>query len=195
MTAISTQRRWIIAISSLGAANMGLGALRQFGVIHGLPDVGLRGFDSNAVMTSGPASVFGFPDTPLAAAGLVANIPLALAGGRDRERTHAWLPVVIAAKSVVEVSAAAWFLWQMKYRLHKWCAYCLLGASVSAIVAALSVDEAVRALPSRRARWLALGAAVALAAGTLVVMTALEDRRAGTQRPRVARGAGRMGSA
>jgi len=170
-------RRWTIGLSALGAANMSLGALRQFGLVRRLPDVPFKGFDSDAVMTSAPAFVFGFPDTPLAAAGLAANIPLAMLGGRDRARTMPWLPVSIAAKCVVEVSVAAWFLWEMRYRVHRWCAYCLLGATISTALAALAIDEARHALPSRRSRAVAFGAALCVAATTIAVLHLLDDRR------------------
>jgi uncharacterized membrane protein len=177
MTELTTPRRWIVGLSALGAANMTLGALRQFGVIRHLPDVSIRGFDSNFVITSGPAFVLGFPDAPLAVAGLAANIPLALLGGPDRARRVPWIPVMIAAKCVVEVSVAGWFLWQMKYRLHTWCAYCLLGASISTILAGLAANEARQALPARRTRLLGLAGMVLLGSATIGVLSLLEHRR------------------
>jgi uncharacterized membrane protein len=188
VTHLTTERRWIIGLSALGAANMTAGALKQFGVIRRLPDLPVKGFDSNAVMSSGPAFVFGIPDTPLAIAGLVANIPLALAGGEARARTQPWIPLSIAAKSVVEVSVAAWFLWQMRYRLHTWCAYCIAGASITAAIAVLSLRESREALPTRRARGIGIGigigAATAIAVGTLFAMHTLDERRRGKRRRR-----------
>lgn len=177
MSSSSTTRDWIAGLSAIGAANMTVISLRQLGIVHHLPDPPLHGFDSNAVVMSQPSKVFGMPDAPLGALGLAANIPLALLGGADRDRTRRWLPVAIAAKGVVEVSVAAWFLWQMKTRVRRWCAYCLLGASLSAAIATLALSEAGEALPARRDRLIGAGVALAIAAATFSVLTALERRR------------------
>ena len=165
-----------MALSAVGAANMSLGALRQFGVISHLPDPPIRGFDSNAVITSGPAFALGVPDTPVAALGLVANVPLQLALRDDDAARRPWLPVAIAAKAVVEVAVSAWYLVQMRTRVHAWCAYCLAGASVNVAIAALTIPEAAAVLRTPRARGAAVLGAIVLAAAAVTGMTLLDAR-------------------
>jgi uncharacterized membrane protein len=172
-----TTRRWIIGLSTLGAANMSVGALRQLGLIGDLPDPPIRGFDSNAVLMSPQAFVLGVPDAPVAALGLLANVPFSLAGGPRRQVREPLLPVTIAAKAIVEASVGVWYLVQMRTRLHMWCAYCLAGASINAAIAALALREARAALVTRRARAAGTLAAVAIAGLAFGVMTLVDARR------------------
>ena len=171
-------RRWIAGLSGVGAANMALGAARQFGIIRHLPDPPIPGFDSNRVITSPPAFALGIPDAPVALTGLLANIPLAFAGGRERSRTTPWLPIVIAAKAVAEVSVAAWYLVQMRTQVHAWCAYCLFGASISATIAVLSIREASDALGGPTQRIAGALGAVLIAGLAFSAMSYLDRRRA-----------------
>lgn len=168
------------ALSCVGAANMTLGALRQLGVIGHLPDPPIRGFDSNAVIMSRAAFVLGVPDAPVAVAGLLANVPLSLIGGGARARERPWVPIAIAAKAVVEVSVAAWYLVMMRTRVDAWCAYCLVGASLYVAIAFLAAREASAALGTPKMKLVgALGAAV-LAGLTIGVMRTLDARQRST---------------
>jgi uncharacterized membrane protein len=187
-----TTRRGIAALSAVGAANMALGAMRQFGVIRHLPDPPIRGFDSNAVMMSRPAFAFGVPDTPIAAFGLLANIPLAIVGGRLRVRNRPWLPIAIAAKAVAEVAVAGWYLVQMRMSVHTWCAYCLMGASISASIAVLACREAASTLHSTGARVGGVTAALVIAGGAFAFMTALDRWQQGRHKRRLSRSARRL---
>ena len=169
-------RRWIAGLSGVGAANMALGSARQLGLIGPLPDPPIRGFDSNAVILSPAAFALGIPDAPVAMTGLLANIPLALLGGRERSRTTPWLPIVIAAKAVVEVSVAAWYLVQMRTKVHAWCAYCLLGSTISATIAVLAIREASDALGGTSERIAGAVGAVLIAGLAFTAMSFLERR-------------------
>lgn len=170
-------RRAVAGLSALGAANMGLGALRQLGLIGELPDPPIPGFDSNKVLMSRQAFVFGIPDAPIATLGLLANVPLALAGGRRRDERFPLLPIGMAAKAIVEVSVAAWYLVQMRTKLHTWCAYCLLSTSIMTTIAVLTVNEARAALGTRRARALGALSGLAIAGLAYAAMSALDARR------------------
>ena len=172
-----TTRDWIAVLSTVGAANMALGSLRQLGIIRHLPDPPIRGFDSNAVIVSRPAFVLGIPDAPVAFTGLVANIPLAFAGGPDRARTRPWIPLVVTAKAVAEASAAAWYLIQMRTQVRAWCAYCLLGASLSGAIAILASREALAVLDTPKARAAGVAGAALIATLTLGIMYLLDSRQ------------------
>jgi uncharacterized membrane protein len=174
--AFRTTRHWIAALSGLGAINMAIIATRQLGIVRRLPDPPIAGFDSNRVIVSRPAYALGVPDAPIGAASMLANIPLALIGGDDRARTRSWLPIAIAAKAIVEVSVAGWYLVQMRAQIHAWCAYCLLGAAVAATVAGLALPEASAALSHRGPRIGAAVGAMMIAAVVMGTMSYLDSR-------------------
>ncbi|HVX42108.1 MAG TPA: vitamin K epoxide reductase family protein [Gemmatimonadaceae bacterium] len=173
---VPAERRWIAALSAVGAANMALGTLVQTGVIRRLPDPPSDAFDSEKVLLSPQAFALGVPDAPVAMTGLLANIPLAFAGGARRGVEHPWLPVVIAAKAVVEVSVAAWYLVQMRTRLHTLCAYCLVGSTISAALAVLTMRDAARVLETPRARLVGAAAALGIGGIAFAAMTLIDSR-------------------
>ena len=177
-------RRWIAGLSGLGAANMAIGSLRQLGVIDHLPDPPLPGFDSDAVVTSKPAFALGVPDAPVAMVSLLANIPLAFLGGPARSRERPWIPIMFAAKAIADVSVAAWYLVQMRTRVHAWCAYCLLGATVSTAIAAFATREGCAALRTPGAKAGGLLGALIIASLAMGAMTVLESRQRASGRSR-----------
>lgn len=69
--------RWVSRLSMIGAVNMAFGSLRQFGIVHLLPDPPIDGFDSNAVIMS-PEAFAALPDPRARLAS--AAVALALAG-------------------------------------------------------------------------------------------------------------------
>jgi hypothetical protein len=159
------RRRWLAALSALGAANMGIIGLRQLGLIDHLPDPPLRGFDADRVTASREAYIFGFPDAPVASLSLASNVPLALAGASWRR--HAWLPLLLATKGIAEAGMGGWYFERMRSRLGVWCAYCILGATLNVTIAALALPDGRRALERASARTIAavgVAAAAAVAA-------------------------------
>jgi uncharacterized membrane protein len=177
---LTTTRHWIAALSAVGAANMAVASLRQLGVVHHLPDPPIRGFDSDAVLLSQSAFVFGVPDAPIALGGFLANIPLALLGGTDRTRTRPWIPIVSAATAVAEVSVAAWDLVKRHTRVRSWCVYCLAGATLNGGIAILASREAASALRTPKARLACAAGAVIIAGLAIGFMSLLDARRRAT---------------
>ena len=109
--------------SFLGAEFLLVG-LRQIGVVKRVPDLPVRGFDSNAVITSPAAHPFGVPDAPVAAA-LCGGIA-ALAMARPRRRlTDAALGAAVLAGA----GGALHYLREMLFRQKRLCAYCLVAAT------------------------------------------------------------------
>jgi uncharacterized membrane protein len=98
--------------------------MRQYGVISRLPDIPVRPFDSNAVITSPAAYPFGIPDSALAVTGLGAIIAIATARGARRSR---WLDALLTVAVATGVSGATHYLYEMVVRQRRLCAYCLVG--------------------------------------------------------------------
>lgn len=73
-------------------------ALRQTGFINRLPDLPVRGFDSERVTLSNTAVALGVPDATLSLASLAANVPLAGAVNAGRAGTQPWLPLAVTRR-------------------------------------------------------------------------------------------------
>jgi hypothetical protein len=101
------ERRAIAGLSLLAMASMGYVALYQLGIIKGLPDPPLPGFDANAVHTSREAyALFALPDAVLGMGSYAVTLALATAGGKDRARTQSWLPLAMAVKIAFDIAQA-----------------------------------------------------------------------------------------
>src|SRR5437763_11957824 len=93
------QRRGIVAMSLTAIGCMGLIALYQMGIIKHLPEPDVPGLDADKVDASEEA--YSYLETPDAAIGLgsyAVTLGLAAMGGKDRAKTHPWIPLALAAK-------------------------------------------------------------------------------------------------
>lgn len=101
------RRRGVAGLALAAMGGMGVIALYQVGIIRHLPDPPLPGFDADAVHSSPVAyALFAMPDAVLGLASYAATLALAAAGGRDRARTHPWLPLALAAKVAFDIAQA-----------------------------------------------------------------------------------------
>ncbi len=122
-------RRRIAAIAGALAADFALIGMRQYGVIENLPDLPVRGFDSNAVITSPPAYPAGIPDSALAVAGLGGIIALATAGGSKRSGRSRWFDRALYGSLAIGAAGAVHYLDEMIRKQRRLCAYCIVGAA------------------------------------------------------------------
>ena len=141
-----SRRRKIIGLSLLGMAAMGAVSLFQTGIVKHLPDPPIEGFDSDKVNSSDTAYGLGVPDGTVSFASLAANIPLAAFGGEDRAEEMPLVPIAAATKASVEAVVALWYFYQMPTKEKTWCGYCIAGALCNIGIAALTLQEAKRAL-------------------------------------------------
>ena len=121
---IQKDRKRIATLAAGLAAEFALIGLRQYGVIKKLPDLPIRGFDSNAVITSPSAYPLGVPDSALAVTGLGAIIGLATARRRNR-----WIDRMLAAAVLGAAAGATYYLANMVIKQRRLCAYCLVGVA------------------------------------------------------------------
>jgi uncharacterized membrane protein len=122
-------RRRIAAIAGALAADFAVIGMRQYGVIRHLPDLPIRGFDSNAVITSPAAYPAGIPDGALAVAGLGGIIALATAGGSKKTGRSRWFDRALFGALAIGAAGAAHYLDEMLRKQRRLCAYCLVGAA------------------------------------------------------------------
>ncbi|MEP6860814.1 MAG: vitamin K epoxide reductase family protein [Deltaproteobacteria bacterium] len=143
-------RRTVAAIAAGLAVDFAIIGMHQYGVIRSLPDLPVRGFDSNAVTTSSAAYPFGIPDSALALAGLGGIIALATAGGSASTGRPPLFDVALGAATAIGAGGALYYLNTMR-RERTLCAYCLVGSVGMFAMAAIAAPAAVRAV----ARWFA----------------------------------------
>ncbi len=122
-------RRRIAAIAGALAADFAVIGMRQYGAIKNLPDLPIRGFDSNAVITSPAAYPAGIPDGALAVAGLGGIIALATAGGSKRSGRSRWFDRALYGALAIGAAGAAHYLDEMIRKQRRLCAYCIVGAA------------------------------------------------------------------
>lgn len=143
------RRRWAFGLSLAGAAIGGLVGAYQLGLIRRLPDPpgvgGGRPFDSEKVDASDYAyERLDTPDGALMLLTYSVTACLIAAGGKDRARTHPWLPIAAAAKSAYDLATAA------KLAQEEWadnealCFYCQTATALTVVSTALTLPEAAR---------------------------------------------------
>lgn len=145
-------RRGIIGLSLIGMASMTAVTLLQTGIVKHLPDPPVGNFDSDRVNSSDTAYRLGVPDGAISLATLAANIPMAAFGGADRVTKMPWVPLIAAAKAIIEAAAASWYFYQMPAKEKAWCGYCVVGALANIGIAALTLPEAKKALQIMRGK-------------------------------------------
>ena len=148
-----TRRRWTVGLSFAGSAIGMLVGAYQTGMLKRLPDV-LPGrlFDAEKVDGSDYAyKRMQTPDALLMAVTYGITAALAGAGGGDRARQTPALPIAAAAKAGYDLVTA------VRLGREEWaenkalCSWCQLATLISAVTAALTIPEALRAAKALRA--------------------------------------------
>jgi uncharacterized membrane protein len=141
------RRRWAIGLSIIGAAIGGVVTLYQTGIVKRLPDI-LPGsiFDAEKVDASDYAyKRMQMPDAPLMMLTYASTAALAAAGGAERATRQSALPIAFAAKAWYDLATC------LKLGQEEWaenkalCSWCQVATLISAVTAALSLPEAIRA--------------------------------------------------
>jgi len=138
-------RRRVIGLSLFGVGVTAVISLFQTGIIRHLPNPPIKSFDSEKVMLSDPAYMWGNADATLAMTTAAANLPIASFGGVDRVKYAPAVPLLAAAKAAFDAASAAWYFYQMT-RQRRWCIYCITTAATFAGIFALTLPEAMSAL-------------------------------------------------
>ena len=130
-----------MSLTAIGC--MGLIALYQMGIIKHLPEPDVPGLDADKVDASEEA--YSYLETPDAAIGLgsyAVTLGLAAMGGKDRAKTHPWIPLALAAKTVADAGQAAKLAYDQFAKHKAACMWCLIAAAATFVSAALAIPEA-----------------------------------------------------
>jgi hypothetical protein len=140
-------RRRIVGLSLFSAGVMGGIALYQMGILKKIPEPPLPRIDAEKV--NGSAQAYSHLATPDALLGLTSyaiTACLAGVGAQSRWKTHPWIPLGMAAKTVVDAGMAS------KLTVDQWTKYkafsfwCLLSAGATLTALKLALPEARSAL-------------------------------------------------
>jgi uncharacterized membrane protein len=138
-------RRRIAALSLSAMGSMGMVAAYQFGLLKSLPEPSLPRLDSDRVDASGEAYQFlRTPDAALGLASYAATLALAGMGGRDRARDQPWLPLALAAKTVLDAASGIYLGLEQGTKHKRFCTWCLIAAGASIAMVPTALPEAQR---------------------------------------------------
>ncbi len=140
------RRRWVIGLSMIGAAAGAIVTLYQTGIVKHLPDPPLPLLDSDRVDASDYAySRLDSPDAPMMLINYGVTALLASAGGKNRVRENAWLPLALGFKTLID-AAVALELSREEWKEQKaFCSYCQAATLASIASVALAAPEAIEA--------------------------------------------------
>lgn len=137
------RRRSASALTLVGIGSLSVVALYQMGILKHVPEPRLRFLDADSVDASGEAySTLEMPDAALGILSYSMTLALAAYGGADRSVTRPWIPLLLAAKVVLDAVAAAALTIEQATRHRACCSWCLLAAGASFATVPAVVPEA-----------------------------------------------------
>jgi hypothetical protein len=141
------QRRRIAALDLLAAGALGVVGLYQFGLLRRVPEPPLPGLGADEVDASGEAyQELKTPDSALGIASAAVTLMLTGMGSRDRAQEQPLVPLVLAAKAVLDAAGGAYLLAEQVSKHRKVCSWCTVAAVAQVATVPL-------ALPEARAAW------------------------------------------
>ncbi len=140
-------RRSIVGLSLFSAGVMGGIGLYQMGVFKKIPEPPLPRL--NAEKVNGSAQAYSHLATPDALLGMTSyaiTACLAGAGAQSRWKTHSWIPLGMAAKTILDAAMAGKLTVDQWTKYRAFCFWCLLTTAATLSVLPLAWPEARAAL-------------------------------------------------
>lgn len=137
------RRRRLLGLALTVIGSMGVIALYQMGIIKHMPEPAWPYLDADKVDASEEAYArLATPDAVLGMASYAMTSVLIAMGGKDRARTHPWIPLLMAAKIGFDAMQAG-KLTVDQWTVHRaFCSWCLLSAGATFAQVPLAVPEA-----------------------------------------------------
>jgi uncharacterized membrane protein len=140
-------RRGVVGLSLFSVGVMGGIALYQMGILKGIPQPRLPGFDTDKVTSSPEAySHLATPDALLGLVNYGVTACLAGTGAQNRWKTHPWIPLCMAGKVTMDVTLASKLAVDEWTKNRAFCFWCLLTAAATFVALPLAIPEAKAAL-------------------------------------------------
>jgi uncharacterized membrane protein len=140
-------RRFIASLSLFSAGLMGGIALYQLGILKNIPEPRWSKFNSEKV--NGSAEAYSHLATPDALLGLVsygATACLAGMGAQKRWQTHPWIPIGMAAKTLLDAALAGKLTVDEWTKYRAFCFWCLLTTAATFAVVPFAIPETTAAV-------------------------------------------------
>lgn len=140
-------RRGIVGLSFFSAGVMGGIALYQIGILKKIPEPDWSKFDAEKVNGSAEAySHFATPDALLGLVNYGATACLAGMGAQKRWETHPWIPIGMAAKTLLDAAFAGKLTIDQWTKYRAFCFWCLLTTAATFTALPLAIPETKAAL-------------------------------------------------
>lgn len=140
------RRRKVSLLSALGLVDFSLISLYQTGIIRHLPDLPFSVFDSDKVNASKSAYQMGVPDGPVSLLAYALTMVLAAAGGSEDAERKPIFDVALGGVVLGNAVGAAYYLYDMVTRQKKVCLYCVTGAVINFVSAAVVAPTVFKSL-------------------------------------------------
>lgn len=139
--AFLARRRKIVGLSLVSLTSMGIITLYQTGIIKHLPEP--PGFNADKVDAAAEAyQYFYAPDATLGMVSYATTLTLAAMGGQNRAKEQPLIPLVLAAKIIIDAVNAGKLTWDQWAKHKAFCSYCLLAAAATFATVPLALPEA-----------------------------------------------------
>lgn len=142
------ERRRVVALSLVACTAMTTIARYQVGLSKRLPNPPLPFFNAEKVDAADEAySRLQTPDGLLGLASYAVTACLAAAGGKDRAKSHPWLPLALAGKVLLfDTPLAAQLTVTQWTKQRAFCVWCLAASAMTFVSAPVVLPEARHAL-------------------------------------------------
>lgn len=145
-------RRSAALLSMMAMGSLGVVTAYQFGLIRKVPELPLPRLDATAVDASGAAyQRFKTPDGALGLLSQAVTLALIGSGPASRSSDQPWLPLVGAAKAVIDAGSAAYLGVEQQSKHGRFCSWCLAAAVANVAVLRYVFPEALASLKRLRA--------------------------------------------
>jgi len=143
-------RRGIIGLAMVASGSMALIALYQTGILRRVPEPRWRLLDAEKINASPQAyRLLDVPDAILGLGSYAATMGLAAMDGKDRHRTHPWIPIALGAKVLFDAANAGRLAIEEWTENRAFCLWCLLAVAATFATVPLAYPEARAALRAR----------------------------------------------
>ncbi|MGK7389267.1 MAG: vitamin K epoxide reductase family protein [Candidatus Cyclobacteriaceae bacterium M2_1C_046] len=138
-------KKKLAILASIGLLDFIIISLYQLGVIRKLPDVPIKGIDSNYVNASAEAYKMGVPDGPVSATVYALILVLiGVKGTKKSGREPIW-DILLGGAIAANAAGALDYLRVMIFKQKKICLYCVAGAIINLMMLKLFGGKAIKA--------------------------------------------------
>jgi uncharacterized membrane protein len=140
------RRRRVIGLSLFSAAMMGVVSAMQTGLLK--PPARPTRWLDGAVVNDSPQAyqALSTPDALLGLVSYAVTAVLAAMGGRDRARSHPWIPLALAGKATLDAVVAAKLTYEEPTKFRAFCLLCLAASAATIAAVPMVLPEARQAV-------------------------------------------------